>query len=217
MRALMIREDVSPGEVRRLAKTEEKARVARRLLAIAAALDGLSREAAARIAGMHRQTLRDWAIRYNRGGPEGYRAAGAGPGGGWCLDLAAGRPLTKLRPENHRLRQERDILAKAGAWFAREKAPSGSSNSCARTRPNSPLPPWPASSASRPPATVRGAAARPWPVPRATQRCRAGSARFMPRRAAREHLAREFAPVTTRGADGSTAAVCPSIASRSRR
>lgn len=37
--------------------------------------------------------------------------------------------LTKLRRENHRLRQERDILAKAAAWFAREKAPSGSSNS----------------------------------------------------------------------------------------
>ena len=37
--------------------------------------------------------------------------------------------LTKLRRENHRLRQERDILAKAAAWFARDKAPSGSSNS----------------------------------------------------------------------------------------
>jgi len=33
--------------------------------------------------------------------------------------------------ENRRLRQERDILAKAAAWFARETAmiPSGSSNS----------------------------------------------------------------------------------------
>lgn len=37
--------------------------------------------------------------------------------------------LTKLRRENLRLRQERDILAKASAWFAREKAPNGSSNS----------------------------------------------------------------------------------------
>jgi transposase len=37
--------------------------------------------------------------------------------------------LTKLRRENHRLRQERDILAKAAAWFARERPPSGSSNS----------------------------------------------------------------------------------------
>lgn len=31
----------------------------------------MSREAAARIAGMDRQTLRDWVIRYNRGGPAG--------------------------------------------------------------------------------------------------------------------------------------------------
>ena len=43
--------------------------------------------------------------------------------------------LTKLRRENHRLRQERDILAKAAAWFARGRglraidAPNGSSGS----------------------------------------------------------------------------------------
>ena len=35
--------------------------------------------------------------------------------------------LSRLRRENHRLRQERDILAKAAAWFARESkaSPSG--------------------------------------------------------------------------------------------
>ena len=71
MPALTIREDLPSGELRRLAKTERDLRVARRLLAIAAALDGLSREAAARVAGMDRQTLRDWVIRYNRGGPAG--------------------------------------------------------------------------------------------------------------------------------------------------
>jgi hypothetical protein len=59
MRALLIREDVPPGELWRRAKAEGDPRVARRLLAIAAALDGMSREAAARIAGMDRQTLRD--------------------------------------------------------------------------------------------------------------------------------------------------------------
>jgi len=39
--------------------------------------------------------------------------------------------LARLRRENHRLRQERDILAKAAAWFARESkaTPSGSSGS----------------------------------------------------------------------------------------
>ena len=71
MPALMIREDVPAAELRRLARAEDDLRVARRLLAIAAALEGMSREAAARLAGMDRQMLRDWVIRYNRGGPAG--------------------------------------------------------------------------------------------------------------------------------------------------
>ena len=39
--------------------------------------------------------------------------------------------LKRLRAENRRLQQERDILAKAAAWFARETGsiPSGSSSS----------------------------------------------------------------------------------------
>jgi transposase len=71
MPALLIREDIAPVELRRLAKVERDPRVARRRLAIAAALDGVSREAAARVAGMDRQTLRDWVIRYNWGGLAG--------------------------------------------------------------------------------------------------------------------------------------------------
>ena len=38
------------------------------LVAIANALDGMSRMAVARSAGMDRQTLRDWVIRYNADG-----------------------------------------------------------------------------------------------------------------------------------------------------
>ena len=71
MPAPMIREDVPPAEPRRLVKAERDPRVARRLLAIAAALEGMSREAAARLAGMDRQTPRDRAIRHDRGGPAG--------------------------------------------------------------------------------------------------------------------------------------------------
>ena len=52
---------------------------------------------------------------------------------GGCRDggatSAEREELSRLRRENHRLRQERDILAKAAAWFARDKTPSGSSNS----------------------------------------------------------------------------------------
>ncbi|GGC73187.1 hypothetical protein GCM10011504_58260 [Siccirubricoccus deserti] len=54
----MIRQDVPPAELRRLAKMKGYGRVARRLLAIAAALEGMSREATAQIAGMDRQSKR---------------------------------------------------------------------------------------------------------------------------------------------------------------
>src|SRR3712207_9244725 len=43
------------------------------LLAIANALEGLSRAEAARLAGMGRQALRDAVIRYNAEGPSGDR------------------------------------------------------------------------------------------------------------------------------------------------
>jgi putative transposase len=68
MPGLPIREDLSAEELRRQARREIDGRVGRRLLAIANALDGMSRKQAARAAGMDRQTLRDWVIRYNRGG-----------------------------------------------------------------------------------------------------------------------------------------------------
>ena len=68
MPSLPIRSDLSSTELRRLAKAERDGRVSRRMLAIA---DGLSRAEAARLAGMDRQTLRDWVIRYNEAGVEG--------------------------------------------------------------------------------------------------------------------------------------------------
>src|SRR5260221_11536664 len=68
MPALPIRTDISARELRRRAKHEKNPRVARRLLAIANALDGMSRALSARLAGMDRQALRDWGIRYNADG-----------------------------------------------------------------------------------------------------------------------------------------------------
>ena len=65
MSALTIRRDRTPVVLRKQARGESDRRVARRILAIASALDGMSREDAARSAGMDRQTLRDWVIRYN--------------------------------------------------------------------------------------------------------------------------------------------------------
>src|SRR4249920_2131119 len=69
-RAIAVRTDDTSGEVRRLAQRAQDAGQARRLLAIAAVLDGSSREEAARLGGMDRQTLRDWVIRFNAQGPE---------------------------------------------------------------------------------------------------------------------------------------------------
>ncbi|MEJ1159543.1 helix-turn-helix domain-containing protein [Prosthecomicrobium sp. N25] len=46
-------------------------RVAARLLAIANALSGMSRKASAEAAGMDRQMLRDWVIRFNAEGIAG--------------------------------------------------------------------------------------------------------------------------------------------------
>ena len=71
MAKLDIRKDRTPGVLRKLAKEETDARISRRLLAIANALAGMSRADAARSAGMDRQTLRDWVIRYNEHGVEG--------------------------------------------------------------------------------------------------------------------------------------------------
>jgi putative transposase len=71
MGALEIRKDRTSAVLRKLVKGESNGRVARRMLAIANALDGMSREAAAQSAGMDRQTLRDWVIRYNEHGVEG--------------------------------------------------------------------------------------------------------------------------------------------------
>src|SRR3954452_13247332 len=70
-RAVALRTDYTAGEVRRLAKCAKDAAQARRLLAIAAVLDGASRAAAAKIGGMDRQTLRGWVIRFNAQGSDG--------------------------------------------------------------------------------------------------------------------------------------------------
>jgi transposase len=69
--AIGVRGDFKAGEVRRLAKRARDVGQARRLLAIAAVLDGASRAEAAKVGGMDRQTLRDWVIRFNEHGPDG--------------------------------------------------------------------------------------------------------------------------------------------------
>lgn len=66
-----VRTSHTSPQLRGLAKRCEDAGQARRLLSIAAVLDGASRAEAARIGAMDRQTLRDWVHRFNAQGPDG--------------------------------------------------------------------------------------------------------------------------------------------------
>jgi len=70
---LSIRTDGDPAELRRLGRSERDGRVRARLLALASAREGISREEAARLAGMTGRTLGDRVHRYNAEGVEGLR------------------------------------------------------------------------------------------------------------------------------------------------
>jgi hypothetical protein len=76
MSALVIRDDIGSEESCRQARWERDGRVSARLIAIANALDGMDRASAARLAGMDRQTLRDWVHRDDaeRDGPRQSRS-----------------------------------------------------------------------------------------------------------------------------------------------
>jgi hypothetical protein len=56
---------------RRQAKRSKENNQSRRLLSLAAVLDGMNRMDAARIGGMDRQTLLDWIHRFDEAGPTG--------------------------------------------------------------------------------------------------------------------------------------------------
>jgi len=74
-----LRDDYDSIELRSLARRSRDPGQVRRLLALAAAYDGMSRTDAAKVGGMDRQTLRDWAHRFNEEGPEGLKhRSGAG-------------------------------------------------------------------------------------------------------------------------------------------
>ncbi len=67
------------------------------------------------------QAIRNWVAQADR--DEGRRTDG--------LTSCEREELRRLKRENRRLRQEREILAKAAAWFARETGsiPSGDTSS----------------------------------------------------------------------------------------
>jgi transposase len=67
------------------------------------------------------QAIRNWVAQAER--DEGHRQDG--------LTTSEREELNRLRRENRQLKQEREILKKAAAWFARETGtiPDGSTNS----------------------------------------------------------------------------------------
>jgi putative transposase len=65
------RREMSSCELREAAARSRDANATRRMLALALVLEGHSREDAARMCGMDRQTLRDWVHRYNAEGIAG--------------------------------------------------------------------------------------------------------------------------------------------------
>ncbi len=88
MTVAITRMEHTAADLRRCATGLVDASVVRRLLALAMVLDGHKREEAARLAGMDRQTLRDWVRRYNADG-----LAGLG-------DRHGGGALSRLSPEH---------------------------------------------------------------------------------------------------------------------
>ena len=76
--ALSLRTDYLPADLRWLAKKTKDNNRSRRLLSLAAVLDGMNRTGAARIGGMDRQTLRDWIRRFNNQAPSGLYDVHAG-------------------------------------------------------------------------------------------------------------------------------------------
>ena len=71
--SIAIRGDFTASELRKLAARAKDANQGRRLLALAAVYDGMSRAEAAKIGGMDRQTLRDWVHRFNAEGVDGLK------------------------------------------------------------------------------------------------------------------------------------------------
>ncbi len=82
---------------------------------------GRTPEELSREFGPSAQAIRNWVAQADR--DEGRRPDG--------LTSTEREELRRLKRENRRLRQEREILAKAAAWFARETGsiPSGDTSS----------------------------------------------------------------------------------------
>ena len=69
--AFGLRTDFTATALRRLARYRRDARQIGRLVALAVMYDGGSQSEVVRIGGVGLQTVRDWALRFSRRGPDG--------------------------------------------------------------------------------------------------------------------------------------------------
>lgn len=90
-----VRGDLSSDELRGFARSSKDPGQVRRLLAMAAILDGGSRSEAARIAGVTLQIVRDWVLRFNEAGIAGLATRKA-PGPSTILDDYHRRALAEI-------------------------------------------------------------------------------------------------------------------------
>ena len=91
---LKLRDDFRAVDVRAVARRCKDETQVRRLLAIAAILDGGSHSDAAFVGGVTRQIVRDWVLRFNADGPDG------------LANRKASRPQTILGDEHRRALEE---------------------------------------------------------------------------------------------------------------
>jgi transposase len=119
------RQDHSAADLRKLAGKCDDAAVVRRLLAIAAVLDGSSRTEAARHNGMDRQTLRDWVHRYNGEGIAGLTSRQS-PGRAPALNKAQMQELKTWSSTDLICRRTRwcagDAAISAPKWIAASRS-----------------------------------------------------------------------------------------------
>lgn len=76
-RGISLRSDFSSADLRTLSRSAGTAKQARRLLALSLVYDGGSHSDAACLAGVSLQTIRDWVLRFNAEGPDGWHFTNA--------------------------------------------------------------------------------------------------------------------------------------------
>ena len=93
-----LRGDFDAQQLRRFARRTKDGPQARRLLALAAIYDGVTRTEASKIGGVTLQIVRDWVVKFNAHGPDGLVDKKA-PGQASRLNEAHRMALTKIIDE----------------------------------------------------------------------------------------------------------------------